>query len=314
MKSSYFAVLACALSAISLGAAEAQTCASVRYYYTTLASDVPLACSSDGEAILEVEVPSGVTGRAVGRFTMPVENTSTSAIYFWNAFVTVGDPIHSYGIGDDVCPGATAPARQSLGYGQLTSTSNKVIAKAYQGSAPCVDGKLKAKAGATLVVWVEDPSPSCVGNTIKYSSFYGRNKPEEGLSWWHWPHIMTTVAKEKMTLNALDSGLIVVTAAEGTPWVNPNTSCGSESATLAAQIVVDGSIKATQVTPVPASSGMGHLVFGMYHPEYLGQGEHTVELMLGRNFGGTDDLSRTPSQIVTSGGCCGDAAMAVIKF
>jgi hypothetical protein len=85
---------------------------------------------------------------------------------------------------------------------------------------------------------------------------------------------------------------------------------GTEAATLVMQTALDGSIVATRSDVVPASQGMGHVVLfsspGTQDADevrMVGAGTHGATLRVGANFVGT----------TTTGGCCGDGAIAVVR-
>jgi hypothetical protein len=136
------------------------------------------------------------------------------------------------------------------------------------------------------------------------------NKEHSARSWWFFPTSLSTadaIFKDTMTLSSGDTGLIVLNASEGTAGSDPNTVCGSETATLVSQIVVDGTVQKSDVTAMPASGGFGHLVFIQYLAKALSTGAHTVELWLATNFG-------TGNGSVTAGGTQGDSSFAIIRY
>jgi hypothetical protein len=114
--------------------------------------------------------------------------------------------------------------------------------------------------------------------------------------------MMAKVISTSITTTANEE-LEVLGVIEGTPHTNPNTTCGSEAATLVMQTVVDGAILDTVKDVVPASGGMGHLVLSSGNTKMVPAGKHTIDLLAGSNFTGR----------VTTGGCCGDGTIIAIR-
>jgi hypothetical protein len=73
------------------------------------------------------------------------------------------------------------------------------------------------------------------------------------------------------------------------------------------QTTLDGQIMATITGVVPPGAGMGHLVLNTFGDgqeiSYVGPGTHVARLLAGSNFFGW----------VTTGGCCGDATVALLR-
>lgn len=276
----------------------AKPCAPVKVVSFTSTKDVPLACDAiNAKAIFDETLPD--RGRAVGRITLKVRHVGaavSNVIHFWNARVEVGKTELAYGIGDDVCPGTRA-TRQNVGLGVLDDTHAHVKVMSYQGSSPCTDGALVAEAGSKLDVWIEDAA--CPNQDIKATSYYAT----AGIGpFWEWPTMMAKVISTSITTEASES-LQVLGVIEGTPHMNPNTTCGSEAATLVMQTILDGGILSTTNDVVPASGGMGHLVLSSDTTQPVSAGKHTIDLLAGSNF-----ASR-----VTTGGCCGDGTIVAIR-
>ncbi len=269
----------------------------------TLEAPTPLACDAGSPVpVFDVAVPAG--GQALARANLIVRHQGagiTPVIHFWNARVVVGTPELAFGIGDDVCPGVVV-RRTNLGYGRLDATAGRVRELVFQGSSPCTDGALTIEAGSTLDVWVESPESECRGRDIFVRSFYRMVETDTNV-YWVWPTLMAQVLSARFEAVETSETARVLAVIEGTPWDNPNSTCGSEAATLVLQTAVDGEILSTVRDVVPASSGMGHLVLSADAEVEISVGEHEVSLLAGSNF----------ERYVTTGGCCGDATLAVIR-
>jgi hypothetical protein len=286
--------------------AENQTasCRPVRRFTFTSSSTTPLGCDQNaGATVLDAVVP--VLGRAVGRARFTVRHTGTGDTHFWNARVAVGDGSIAYGIGDDVCPGSTSQ-RSNIGFGTLAAGARHASVIAYEGSSTCIPGALEIEAGATLEVWVEDPRPACRGLDIAISDHYSASGLTNAYSWQTNMEPIPNVAAT-LTTTAPSETLRVIGTVEGTPLEDPNRTCGSEAATLVMQTTLDGDLMATTTDPVPASQGMGHLVLATSGDQNelrsVTPGEHSAAIMVGANFTGP----------VTTGGCCGDGTVVLIR-
>lgn len=282
------------------------SCSSVRHFRFTSRSDVALRCGANAaQAVFSAHIPD--QGYAVGRVVAQIQSLTGGQIHYWNMRVQVGAG-NSYALGDDVCQGATVTGKANLGYGHLSAASDLVEVLAYQGSSSCREGQLTVKAGAVLDVWVEDPAPHCQKQDIHFHSYYEDTDDPTvpGLTtYYDWNPYMSTIHRKHLLVTAPQESVLMMGVTEGTPHANPNTTCGSESptATLVSELLVNGGIADQDIGVLPASQGMGHLVLHSEVKTLLPQGFHTVELRLGRNIS-----SRT-----TTGGCCGDSSMAIVR-
>jgi hypothetical protein len=286
------------------GTGAAVRCRPVRRFSFASPSPISLACDqNDGATILDAEIP--VFGQAVGRAQFTVRHTGTGDTHFWNVRVAIGDGSSSYGIGDDVCPNATSQ-RSNVGVGRLSASANHAQVIGYEGSATCIPGALVIDAGATLDVWVEDPRPACRGRDIAYSDHYGVSGVSNPYSWETSMEPIPNVTAT-LTTTGPSEQLRVIGTVEGTPLLDPNRWCGSEAATLVMQTALDGDLMATTTNVVPASQGMGHLVLATTGDQNelraVTPGEHSAEILVGANFTGP----------VTTGGCCGDGSVVLIR-
>jgi hypothetical protein len=287
----------------------ADGCAPVRVtsYASTVA--VPLGCDAANPAvILDQAVPS--TGRALGRATFSVHHKGTNAVtHFWNVQVRIGSPIAAFGLGDDVCPGTTS-ARANLGFGTLSASSAHAVVVGYSGAAPCTPGTLEVLAGAALDVWVEDDAPGCAGKDIAFGSWYAANGFSAVYDWTT-AYTPLTGVTAALTTEAANEKLRVLGVVEGSPSLDPNTTCGSEVATIDMQTALDGTTMTYAREVVPASQGMGHRVIftsgDSQEIRYVAPGVHTASLLVASDF----DTSAHP---VTTGGCCGDGEVALVRL
>jgi hypothetical protein len=105
--------------------------------------------------------------------------------------------------------------------------------------------------------------------------------------------------------------LRVLGVVEGTPHLDPNTVCGAEASTIDMETVLDGEAVVISKDVVPASQGMGHRVlFSQGDDQELrdvAPGTHTAQLSVATDF-------VVPGYDVTTGGCCGDGEIAVIRY
>ena len=276
-------------------------CKPPRYYSYTIApgQEKAFACSPNYKDIFNVSIPD--TGYAIGRATLMFRNNNSNQVYYWGASVIVGSGEISYGQGDDVCPNTSTPVKRILGYGLLTPSNSITKVIGTQGSSPCVDDQVTVFSGGILEVWVEDPDPSCAKKDIYMVSTY----KTIGIQKYYWTTSMTQIASLNVLGTPERTRMLVLSAVEGSPEQNPNTTCGSESATLVAQVVTNlqGAID-TQIDTIPASQGMGHLVLS---PQALVSYAPTVSqisLYVGSN---------TEASIFTND-CCGDAKLGYVKL
>lgn len=255
--------------------------------------------------IFDASVPD--VGRAMAIAKLAFQNSSP-VTHFWNAGIDVGVPIMNYHMGDDLCTASfgrpTNPARTILGYGTLTPSNNHVKITAHEGAAPCTDGAVATFSGNQLDVWVEDNDPSCVGKDISFASYYG--VPLDAIKQFSWSFSMTPMHTLTMTKGANRSNMLIASAVEGTPALNPNTQCGVEAATLVSQHAVNDAIVGTLSQIVPASQGQGHAVLGLTNTIPLSSLPDTItaKLLVGKNM----------ETNVTTGGCCGDGMFGIVQF
>jgi hypothetical protein len=244
-------------------------------------------------------------GRAVGRARLVVRYPGSDVIHFWSGRVEVGAPKLAYNVGDDVCPGVVA-TRATMGLGELSEASPRVKVKVHSGAAPCTPGTLLVAPGSTLEVWTEDGAPGCQGKAIAAASYYESAGVEQLYFWQTSMQPLPGVAASLVT-EAPGEKLRVLGVVEGTPLSNPNQTCGAEVSTLVMQTTLDGSIVSTQTDVVPASQGMGHLVLSTdgdaNELREVSPGNHQAAMLVGSNFVGD----------VTTGGCCGDGMIALIR-
>lgn len=283
---------------------EEKVCTPPRHYSFVLpkGQEKFLTCAGGSTKIFEVQIPD--EGAVIGRSQIVFHNNDSKDSYYWNAAIIAGTTKVAYGSGDDICPGQTSKIKTVLGSGVLDSSNNVVTVVAHQGSTDCKEGTVSVFSGATLDVWVEDPDPSCAGKDLQLISsydVYGVNATPQ-----LWATHMEKLIELPVPKNTDRSQIQIFSSVEGTPLTNPNKVCGQESATLIAQVTSNSAgILATEITPIPASSGMGHLVLNPeasipYFPESL----QSIGLLVGSN---------TALSAITTGGCCGDGKIAFIK-
>ncbi len=265
-----------------------------------LGAAVPLACDASApRVVLQVQLPAA--GRALARANLQVRHVGaplSTVIHFWSARVEVGSPVLAYAVGDDVCPGVTSQ-RTNLGLGTVAA-GGVVRVLAHQGASPCIEGALQVEAGSSLEVWLESTAAACSGRMLRARSYY---QTAGVTQLWEWPTSTTAILGESLQTEGAAEKLRVLAVIEGTPQLNPNPSCGAEAATLVAQTLLDGAVLATVTDVVPASQGMGHLVLSLDAVKTVAAGVHKAELLAGKNFLGQ----------VTTGGCCGDAVLALVR-
>jgi hypothetical protein len=290
-------------SQVSDGAAETAlpACNPPRHYRFTLepGQEKVLPCTPGSVDLLDVQVPD--QGYAVGKASFVFANSGTQqTIYYWNAQVVVGTAIHSYASGDDICPGANSGVKSVIGYGKLDSASASVKVVSRQGASPCVDGEIVVWSGGYLDVWVEDAASHCHGTDIQVASWYGSHGFTDR---WYWTTSFAPILTLDPSVAPGRTRAMLLASTEGTIEANPNQQCGSEAATLASRIMLDGAQADAVAEAIPASMGMGHLVLDHDVEVSVTMGPHTVALELGSNTGF--------SQVFT-GECCGDAMIAAV--
>jgi hypothetical protein len=167
--------------------------------------------------------------------------------------------------------------------------------------------RTKFLAGSTIDVWVEDPN--CPRSRILADRYLNRG------TGWVWPTTMTKMFGIQVQKPAgFSSGRMkVMSAVEGSTLVsppNPNRYCGQESATLVTRVSASGlgSLE-TVTTPIPASQGQGHLVFGNYVNVPLSSlgSSFSVDLVLGSNTSATTIFTGS-----YGGLSAGDAVLGVV--
>jgi hypothetical protein len=269
-----------------------------------LDQEIPLGCDGNVPTTVFDVVPEG-RGRAVGRARLQVRYPGSGVIHFWSGRVEVGAPRFAYNVGDDLCPGVVA-TRSTMGLGDRSDASPSVRVKVHAGAAPCTDGALRIAVGSTLEVWTEDDAPGCEGKAIAAASYYDHAGVEQVYLWQTMMQPLPGVATS-LTTEAPGEKLRVLGVVEGTPLQNPNQVCGAEASTLVLQTTLDGVIAATKIEVVPASQGMGHLVLATHGDvdelREVAPGPHQAAMLVGSNFTGN----------VTTGGCCGDGMLALIR-
>ncbi len=282
-------------------AGDATGCAPVRKLNFPIATAVKLGCTS--APVIDLPIPGG-GGFAFARANLQLQHSGLpKAVYSWTATVEVGeadtDQI-AFAIGDTICP-TTKATKVAAGYGHLTSASSHVIVQLFEGATSCIAGTLTLLAGSSVDVWIEDDSPACQKKSIAVASYY---KTSGLTTTFDWPVTTTaTILTQKIDTAAADGSLLTFTTVEGTPTVNPNTTCGSESSSLTMQTTLDGVSLSIVKGLVPASTGQGHLVLDASHEGKVTAGGHSVALQVAKSF-----VSK-----VTTGGCCGDAMIALVR-
>ena len=281
---------------------QSQACQPPRHYQFSSPTGYSLQCAPSQIPIFSVTVPD--TGRAIARATIAVENWSDHA-YYWAASVHVGSPIYNYAVGDDICTrsyGSAANQNKSiLGYGTLSPGNQTVTVNAYQGSYDCSNGAMTTFSGNTLDVWVEDDSPACVGKDIVVKDYYA----DYGFTnIFQWQTYMTPMLQIQTTVPQGRSSALLLSSVEATPDPNPNTQCGSETATFVTQQVFNGSSVALRSQVSPGYAGMSHIVLAL---------ESTVHsLVAGANVVAQFLVGKNNVAPVTTGGCCGDGVYGII--
>jgi hypothetical protein len=264
------------------------TCAPPRHYSYSIPSGIALRCvdttapNAGFVDLLKVTVPD--TGQAVARATARYSNQDAQATYFWAAYALVGATTISGQVGDDICPGTSTPDKTLLGAGSLSAGAQEVHVFAAQGAETCVDHRVVSEGG-TLDVWVEDPSPQCVGVDIGIIDHRDR---------YDWTTSMTEMISLPVPSTTGRGSILVLSSVEGSPTKDPNTVCGQETATGVAQVVL-GSQVDTVTGAFPASLGMGHLVLAPSLDVSYPQTDETARLLVGSNTGLTTVFSGGPT-------------------
>ncbi|HEX8796061.1 MAG TPA: hypothetical protein VF765_34160 [Polyangiaceae bacterium] len=284
-------------------------CMPLRHFTFTSTAVVPLGCDANAPAtILDVPVPA--TGRALGRATFSVQHTGANSVtHFWNVQVHVGSAKDPYGLGDDVCPGTTS-ARENLGFGVLSAQAGSASVVGYSGAAPCTPGTLQVLAGATLEIWVEDPAPACAGGDLAFASYYDAEGFTTEYDWTTSFTQLPGVTASLATTGASET-MRVLGVVEGSPHLDPNTTCGSEVSTIDLETALDGQPMEYVREVVPASQGMGHRVLftsgDTNELRAVTPGMHAASLLVASDF-------VVSGQPVTTGGCCGDGEVALLRM
>jgi len=256
------------------------TCRALIHKQITLEKDVPLTC--DGNGVPLFNYISGDLGPAVAQVRVRYRNTSNET-YYWANWVSVGGDFVgsdrkaiSTAIGDDICPGTVTEPKGNMGYGYLSASSRSVKVMAYQGVAGCNtnSGPVVALAGSTLDIWIEDPSPACLGRNVGFASVLSRNTGPGpvnlGSAVWS-PSMALIKALPLPNLSGRSGKLTLIAVNEGsTPEVNisnPPPVCGSEVLSLTSQITTNGGVQLDlKQEKIPASQGMSHLVL-LHHKQ-----------------------------------------------
>ena len=267
-----------------------------------LESGLRLACNPSGERATSAtvfDIPLPDRGAALARARLELRHTGVSDVtHFWNARIAIGDEEYAMGIGDDLCAGSEPVNRTNLGYGKLSAGHDRVRLYAYQGSAPCTDGSLEIMAGSTLEVWIEEGS--CPRPQILHASHY---RQAGFTDTYVWKTGLSPVVRLPYAAATAES-LLVMAVVEGSPDRNPNQRCGEEVATLSSQLRLDEEVADTATEILPSSQGMGHLVLDNEIRSWTGPGDHLIELLVRADFA---------SSPVRTGGCCGDAAIFLVR-
>ena len=281
---------------------QSHACQPPRHYQFSSPTGYSLQCAPQQIPIFSVTVPD--TGRAIARATIAVENWASHA-YYWGASVHVGNPIYNYAVGDDICTQSYGSAANQnkviLGYGTLSPGHQTIIVNAYQGSYDCSNGAMSTFSGNTLDVWVEDNDPACVGKDIIVKDYYA----DHGFTnLFQWQTYMTTMHQIQTTVPQGRSSALLLSSVEATPDPNPNTQCGSETATFVTQQVFNGSSVAQRSQVTPGYPGMSHIVLGLEGSvrSLVAGASVLTQFLVGKNNTGP----------VTTGGCCGDGVFGLI--
>lgn len=297
-------LLIIALLMTLLGSDPAGACEPPVQRIFTLAESVPLECNASGARttslkIFDVELQE--RGFALARAKLRLRPTgATDITHFWNAHVVVGREQYALMNGDDICRDSPPATRVNFGYGELSDPQHQVAVYAYQGASPCVDGAIEVVAGSTLELWIEDDEPACRRKSIERISYY---ESVDFTRTYAWQTNMSPIVL-KRTYMAEAGELLIMSVVEASPELNPNTVCGEEQATIAAELRVDEVIVDENLSLLPASQGQGHLVLDNEARQQVAEGFHLLELRVRRDF------TTTP---VRTGGCCGDAVLFVVK-
>ena len=287
------------------GDTKSGACEPVKQLFFMLPAPVPLKCASS--VVFEVTLPPGTEGMAFARANLSLTHAAFPKIsYNWSAKLEVGaadkDQI-AFSSGDDLCPGATT-GKVIGGYGRVDVTNPHVRLSAVQASTLCSVGAVTLGAATSIDVWVESARPECLGKAIVVQSYLKIVGPASLP--WDWP--LTAAASPILTAKietaSTDTSLVTIATIEGTAGTNPNTTCGTEAATLTMQTGLDGVTVSTSKLAMPATSGPGHLLLDAFHDAPTLAGVHTVQLLAGRDFA----TSR-----VTTGGVGGDALLAIVR-
>jgi hypothetical protein len=159
-------------------------------------------------------------------------------------------------------------------------------------------------------MWVEDDAPDCSGKDIAFGSYYAANGFTT-LYDWTTSYTALPGVSASLTTEGPNEKLRVLGVVEGSPSLDPNTTCGAEVATIDMQTALDGMTMVYLKETVPASQGMGHRVLFTsldgQEIRYVRPGLHTASLLVASDF-------LIASQPVTTGGCCGDGEVALIRL
>jgi hypothetical protein len=301
----------------------ASGCVAPRYYSYPIPTQ-PLPCGNPWAELIGVDIPD--EGHALARATLVMTDTNPdfpwggqAAGYNWSAGVSVGDGEVAYSSGNDICPGSTSVPKGELGYGNLTSGDARVSVWAGEGAATCVDGTVALSSG-TLEVWVEDPSPSCVGQDVGLASsyqsqYYGNQQPcvdpvtsAVYPDCWFWSDTETPVITLPVPSSSDRTQILVLGSIDGSPTTDPNTVCGQEFDELGTQLQTsDMGVITSDMEAIVASGGMGHLLLSeaastTYDPST------TTSVSI---WAGSSSANVTTIQ---TGGCCGDAKVGFVKM
>src|SRR5262249_34334132 len=156
----------------------------------------------------------------------------------------------AFGLGDDVCPG-TMSTRANLGFGTLTATTREAKLAGFSGAAPCTPGTLEVLQGAQLELWVEDDRAGCAGADLAFRSY----SASAGLTTSYaatTSFTNTPGATASLATTGASENLRVLAVVEGSPGLDPNTTCGGEVSTIDLETQLDGAVMTYQRQVVPA--------------------------------------------------------------
>lgn len=272
-------------------------CRPLRYFRYAIPAGVPLPCTPGTVKLFDRAMTA--RGLAFARVTSQFTNKGWTQ-GFWNVTVATGQPAYAYGIGDDLCPGASSLYKINVGIGRLADGADHVSVLGMSGATVCSGGAIQSLPGAFVEIWVADPRPECEKAQIQWRSWYQLHGTQVA----YWAGYLSPLLAMPLTAREPSSAFRIMSLVEGTPNPVGYTCAGVGSpSTLWLRARYGTELLTTRQWAIPPSAGMGHLVLwtdDIVRPKPADLGRPVLAWM---------DIARSLSSPTTTGGCCGDGAL-----